>query len=83
MNEYRSRIFDGNPRISPFFIMLMTFGIIFMGAFPPVGLILIVCALTFQKRFRARRRVAIRAARDAELERRQRERHRALLSFPA
>jgi hypothetical protein len=83
LNEYRNRVFDGNRRISPIFVVLLTFGIVFLAGFPPVGMILIFAAITVQRRFRAGHKRAHQRALAERRARAEGERQRAYLSFLA
>ena len=62
-------------RISPVTTAVTVFGIIFLGAFPPVGMMLLIAAFFIQRRYRAERRHA-QAARAARIDR-QRAKARA------
>lgn len=42
MDNRQHRIFDGNPHLSPFLIILATFGIFLLVAVPPIGILLIL-----------------------------------------
>ena len=57
MNRYA--IYDGNEILSPMFVILLVFGLLFM-IVPPVGMALIVGAIVSQVRFRRRAKAARR-----------------------